>query len=145
MKTILNLLLLTFCLSLFAGCSKTDAPVISVREQRVKYLVGIGNKVWHLNQVYVNTVQQILTTAQMKFTKTYTIDPSAQFAGSFTNSDGYTGTWRLSTDEDLKEIIVNNQTGPVSVDYVITSMTETTLDMYYVASLKLVREVYNAY
>jgi len=145
MKTILNLLLITFCLILFVGCSKTDAPVITVRDQRVKYLVGIGNKVWHLNQVYVNTVQQTLTTAQMKFTKTYTIDPTDQYSGTFTNSDGYTGTWRLSTDADLRELIVNNQVSPVPVDYVITSMTETALDMYYIANFKLVREVYNAY
>ena len=145
MKTTLTLLTLTFAFILFTGCSKTDAPVISQQQQDVNYLVGIGNKVWRLKQVFVQTVPQTLTDAQMKYTKTYTLDPSSSFSGSFTNSDGFNGTWKLNTSRELKETIINNPAGSVQVLYDVNGITDSKLDIQYTLNLKTVREVYYAY
>ena len=145
MKTILSFFTLTCCFILFTGCSKTDAPVISQKQQDVNYLVGIGNKVWRLKQVFVQTVPQTLTDAQMKYTKTYTLDPSSPFSGNFTNSDGYNGSWKINDSRELKETILNNPAGSVQVLYDINNLTDSKLDIQYTQNLKTVREVYYAY
>ncbi len=144
MKSILTLLTLTFFFIL-TGCSKTDAPVISQQQQDVNYLVGIGNKVWHLKQVYIQTVPQTLTDAQMKYTKTYTLDPTSPFAGSFTDSDGFTGTWKLNASRELKETIINNPAGSIQILWDVNDITDGKLDIQYTQNLKTVRHVYYAY
>ncbi len=145
MKTILTFFFIICCFILFTGCSKTVAPVISQQQQDVNSLVGIGNKVWRLKQIYLTTVPQVLTDAQLKYTKTYTLDPASPFSGSFTNSDGNNGTWKMTTDRVLKETIINNPSGPVKVEYDVNEITETKLDIQSVQNNKLVREVYYAY
>lgn len=145
MKTILTFLTIASCFILFSGCSKTDAPVITQQQQDVNYLVGIGNKVWRLKQVFVQTVPQTLTDAQMKYTKTYTLDPASAFSGTFTNSDGFNGTWKINTSRELKETIMNNPAGSVQVIYDVLNLTDSKLDIQYTMNLKTVREVYYAY
>lgn len=145
MKTVITLFTITICFILFTGCTKSDPTVISQQQQDVNNLVGMGNKVWRLKQVYIQTIPQTLTDAQMKYTKTYTLDPSSSFSGSFTNSDGFSGTWKLNTSRELKEIIMNNPGGSVQLLYDVNEITEFKLDIQYTQNLKTVREVYNAY
>jgi hypothetical protein len=145
MKSIFTFLTLLFVAALFTGCSKTTEAVLSPEDQAVKYLTGDGNRYWHLKKIYVNGIAQALTTSQLQYTKTYTINPSLPYSGSFTNYDGYIGTWKLQGIYTLKETITNNPAGPVPAAYDINLLNETTLDIELTANLKTVREVYNAY
>lgn len=145
MKTVITLFTITICFILFTGCTKSDPPALTQLQQDVNSLVGIGNKVWHLKQIYIQTIPQTLTDAQMKYTKTYTLDPSGANKGSFTDSDGFTGTWKINDSRELKEIIMNNPAGAILKDYEINDITDTKLDIWYLANLKIVREVYYAY
>jgi hypothetical protein len=150
MKTKFTLLTILICTILFVGCSG-EKDVVETREERVaKLLTGVGNKVWKLREVHVNQVQQNLTDYQKSFTKTYTADPANadplnQKKGTFLNSDGNTGTWKISdTGYKLEEIFINNPAGPVGVTYSINAITEVKLDIQYLLNMTLVREVYYA-
>lgn len=146
MKNVLtSICFICFTALLLAGCSKPPKDVITPRDQNVKYLTGDGNRYWHLKSMYVNNLQQTLTDAQMKYTKTYTINPAQAYTGTFVNSDGYTGKWRMITDLQLIETFNNNPGGALIVDYFINEISETVLDIEYTANLKTVREVYHAY
>ena len=145
MKTIFTFLTLLFVATLFTGCSKNTETPLSPEEQAVKYLTGNGNKYWHLKKIYIKNIEQALTTAQQQYTKTYTINPALPYAGSFTNYDGYIGTWKLQGIYTLKETITNNPAGPVPAPYDINLLNETTLDIELTANLTTVREVYYAY
>ncbi len=150
MKARVTLLTILICSILMIGCSKTaDAP--ETREDRVvRLLTGLGNRYWHLKEVYINGVKQTLTDYQLKYTKTYTSDPSNSDplntkTGTFVNSDGYTGKWRLLNNGDsLVETLTNNQTA-IQISYIINSITETTLDVEYILNGKIQREVYYAF
>jgi hypothetical protein len=151
MKTKFTLLTILICSILFVGCSG-DKDVPETREERVvRYLTGVGNKYWHLKEVYVNMVKQNLTDHQQKFTITYTADPSNSDplnakTGTFINSDGLSGKWKLTSDgTELQQTYLNNSGGPVKVVYSINSITESTLDIEYLENMTLVREVYYAY
>lgn len=152
MKKALHHVLLGFVATAFLfGCSKSgDAPALT-REQKVAgYLTGVGNRYWHLKEVYVNGSQQVLTDYQMKYTKTYTIDPTntdpTRPRGTFVNSDGYSGEWKLTGGGDyIYETITNNPVGPVAVSYFINDISESLLDIEYTANYKTTREVYYAY
>ena len=95
--------------------------------------------------IFVNTVEQTLTSDQLKYTKTYSISPAQTLAGTFTNTDGNKGKWALNGPINLIEIIQNNPPGPVQISYIINEITENKLDIEYTASFKTVRELYNAY
>jgi hypothetical protein len=146
MKILITLLTIVFCTILFTGCSKDGDTPLTAEQQSVKYLVGDGNRYWHLSKLYVNSVPQTLTDAQSKYTKTYTIGIGQNISGTFTNSDGYNGTWKLLfANVQLQETINNNQAGPVQVIYDINKISQDTLDIMSTANLKTVREVYYAY
>jgi len=151
MKTKFTLLIILISSILFLGCDGTkDVP--ETREQRVvRYLTGVGNKYWHLKEVYVNQVKQSLTNDQLTYTKTYTSDPSNSDplnakTGTFVNSDKLIGKWKLTSDgTELQETYLNNTGGPVKVPYSINAITDSMLDMEYLVNMTLVREVYYAY
>lgn len=147
MKKLLSLLLIITGAILFTGCSKTTPDVLSPRDQAVKYLVGDGNKLWHLKEVYVNGNQQTLTDAQMKYTLTYTINPAVAYSGTFTDSDGYKGTWKMNSETSLREQITNNPSGSAIVENFINEINDTRLDVevYNNAILLVIRKVYYAY
>lgn len=145
MKTVISLFTITICFFLFTGCTKSDPPALTQQQQDVNNLVGMGNKVWRLKQVFIQAIPQTLTDAQMKYTKTYTLDPSSLFSGSFTDSDGFSGTWKLNPSRELKETIMNNPSGSIQILYDVNDVTESKLDIEYTQNLKTVREVYNAY
>lgn len=150
MKNILSFFTLLFIVILLNGCSKTTNVVETPEAKIARLLTGEGNRFWHLNKVYVNTVPQTLTDAQMKYTKTYTADPSNADPsnpkkGTFVNSDGYAGKWTLLNTTQLYETYTNNPSGPVAVTYIINEITANTLDIEYTANMKTVREVYYGY
>lgn len=147
MKKVLSFLLILTGAILFTGCSKSAPDVLNSRDQNVKYLVGDGNRLWHLKQVYVNGIQQTLTDAQMKFTLTYTINPVVAYSGTFTDSDGYKGTWKLINDFQLYEVVTNNPSGNASSTVIINEIDETKLDIESTNNsiLTTVRKVYYAY
>lgn len=136
---------------IFWGCSKTADTVETKDEMVVRLLTGGGNKVWRLSGLFVNDIAQTLTDAQTKFTKTYradptNADPANSKTGTFTNSDGYIGTWKLINGAaQLYEKFTNNPVGPVAVPYIINSITDSKLDIEYTQNFKSVREVYNGY
>jgi len=147
MKKVLSLLLIITGAILFTGCSKSIPDVLSPRDQSMKYLVGDGNKLWHLKQVYVNGIQQTLTDAQMKYTLTYTINPAVAYSGTFTDSDGYKGNWKLINDSELYEVVTNNPSGNAASTVIINDINETKLDIESTNNsiLTTVRKVYYAY
>lgn len=135
---------------LLTGCTKSSEVPETREEKVVGYLTGAGNKYWHLKEVYVNAVKQVLTDAQLRFTKTYTIDPTntdpTRPRGSFVNSDGYNGTWKLiGGGETLYETFLNNPAGPVAITFIINDVSSDKLDIEYTLNMKTQREVYYAY
>lgn len=146
-STLISTLLI---ISLFFGCSK-DTGVIETQEERVaRLLTGVGNKVWRLKEVYSMNVKQTLTDYQSKYTKTYTaspanLDPNNPKTGTFSNSDGYTGTWKLTDSAGKVAEALTSGTTVISVSYSINSLTEVMMDVEYTSNNKLQREVYYAY
>ncbi len=138
-KNFLSGLVFLAC-SVFIGCTKSPDPLTPL-QQASQNLVGNGKKTWHLQELYINTVSQILTPQQKAFSKVYVLNAGSENSGIVTTSEGKTGTWRIPTEEDLKEIF-DYPTGPISIDYVITEMSVNRMDIYYLANLKLTREVY---
>lgn len=136
---------------LITGCTKSSEVIETREEKVVRLLTGTGNKYWHLKEVYVNSVKQTLTDAQLKFTKTYTIDPTntdpLRYRGFFVNSDGFNGTWKLIGSGDaLYETITNNPAGPIVIPYLsFNELTADRMDVEYTLNMKTQREVYYAY
>lgn len=135
---------------LFVGCSK-DSGTTETPETRVaRLLTNNGNKVWHLNKVYENTIEVTLTDMQKQYTKTFTadpgnIDPLSAKKGTFTDGSGNTGEWTLLNASQIYVKIANNPAGPVAITYVINVISDTVLDIEYTANMKTVREVYYGY
>lgn len=153
MKIRLTTLALLVCIFLLGGCTKTSEIVETREEKVIRLLTGTGNKYWHLKEIYVNGVKQTLTDAQLKFTKTYTIDPTntdiIRYRGFFVNSDGYNGTWKLIGSGDaLYETITNNPAGPIVIPYLsFNELSTDKMDVEYTNNMvmKTQREVYYAY
>lgn len=153
MKIRLTFLTILTGIFLITGCTKSSEVVETREEKVVRLLTGTGNKYWHLKEVYVNGVKQTLTDAQLKFTKTYTIDPTntdpLRYRGFFVNSDGFNGTWKLIGSGDaLYETISNNPAGPIVIPYLsFNELTADKMDVEYTNNvvMKTQREVYYAY
>lgn len=146
MKNVLNhIMIMCFAAILLSGCSKPGPEIMTPRDQNVKFLTGDGNRYWRLKAIYVNNLQVVLSDAQMRFSKTYTVNPAQAYTGTFVNSDGYTGKWRMLTDLQLNEVLTNNPPGGIIIDYYINEISATLLDMEYTSNLKTVREVYYAF
>ncbi|MES2005683.1 MAG: hypothetical protein V4450_14285 [Bacteroidota bacterium] len=153
MKASVTILSLLICSILFTGCSKTN-DVPETREAKVvRLLTSLGNRYWHLKEVYVNGVKQSLTDSQIKFTMTFTSDPSNSDPsnpkiGTFTDSDGFAGSWRLKdTGGEIELKYTNNPAGPLALTYTINAISETLFDIEYTNNqlLKSERKVFYAY
>ena len=138
------LTILIFAL-LLTGCSKTNDVVETPEAKLVRLLTGVGNKYWHLNKIFINTVPQALTSAQLAFTKTYTINPEIENSGIFSNSDGISGKWKISSAIAFYESFVTGGGVGIQLDYTVIDISETVLDIQYKSNNKLVEEVYYAY
>lgn len=144
MKKLTLLTILTAAI-LLSGCSKKE-EVVANNVRVARLLSGLGNRYWHIKEIYINNTAQTLTDYQKSFTKTYTIDPSTMASGTFTNSDNLSGTWALNAEgTKWDELFISNGGVAIPLVYVINSISETMLDAYYVANGKIVREVYYAY
>jgi hypothetical protein len=139
---LLNLLLLA---AMFSGCEKNpDTPALTKEEQVAQLLSGGGNRVWRLRGSKENNIEVALTTAQLSYTKTYTLVYPKTTQGGFSSSDGENGDWTMKGSSALQEIFA--QTGGfANRDYTILSITENMLSMYYVANNKKIEELYRAY
>lgn len=129
------------------ACSKKEEP-LSLKERNMQYLVGMGNRYWRLKEVYLNGVKMPLTSAQLTYYKTYTIslrptDP--ENSGTFTDADGFRGSWILDEPTLLKETIENAPGGPVPLIITIKDIGPGTLDEEYTFNGQLNRMVFFAY
>lgn len=143
--------LIIFCIlactaTLFTSCGKDTS--ISAEEQATQYITGTGNRYWHIRDIYINGVKVVLTNNQLQYTKTYTRKPfSDDYSGTFTDSDGMAGTWRLDGTTQLIETITNSQTGSVTITNTINKLSYSEIDMTYTDAVSgdKVRMVYFGY
>lgn len=128
------------------GCTKdeiTGEPPIPIPDH-VRNLVGMGNRVWRLLQIYQNGIPITLTSSQLKYTKTYTIDPAGGSMGRFTDYDGYSGTWKYTEVDKLEEKMIVTS-GSLTLQYTVLKIKKDTLDVSYLAGPNnsiTVREVF---
>ncbi len=135
-----------FCVFLLASCTKDGGNSIKPVEQLAQYLTGgNGNRVWHIGQVYENRMQQQLTASQMQYTKTYTEIGTQSCMGSFTDSDGYSGKWALTSVTQLVEVITNNAAGDIRTEWLINQLDAHTLDIESTNNGKTTRIVFYAF
>jgi uncharacterized protein (DUF779 family) len=129
------------------SCNKKEIP-LSKEEQVITYLTGVGNRYWKIRELYINTIPQSLTAAQLGYWKVYTLSISTQDAkgGSFTDESGYRGTWTLDkTADKIDERVDNLPSGPVSYLLKILKLGPNDMDVEYTANGSTVRTVYYAY
>jgi hypothetical protein len=147
MKAIFPFSAIVICVGLFTSCNKDQVPdpVLTPKDLAVQKLTGMGNRYWHLTDLYINNVQQVLTSAQKKYTKTYTLTPGEDDTGTFTNADGYKGNWDCPDPSLLNETIVTINGQRVRLNYTILELTNNKLDITYVSNNQQIREVYVAF
>src|SRR6478735_978277 len=104
MKTTFTFFTAIFLMVLLVGCSKNPDTMLTKEEQVAKLLSGNGNKLWRLKAVKVNDVPQQLTSAQLMYTKTYTLVGPQTTQGKFTDYDNYYGDWTLKGASAMQEI-----------------------------------------
>ena len=147
MKTTAILLNLFLLAAVLSGCEKNSgAPVFTKEEQVAQLLSGGGNRVWRLRGLKENNIEVALTTAQLKYTKTYTMVAPNTTHGHFADYDGYTGDWNMKGSSAMQEVFAQiSGAGFGNRDYTILSITDNMLSMYYVANNKKIEELYRAY
>jgi len=146
MKTTFTFLTGIFLTVILAGCSKDPDTHLTKEEQVAQFLSGNGNRVWRLKAIKVNDVPQQLTTAQLMYTKTYTMVAPQTTQGKFTDYDNYYGEWTMLGATAMKEIFQQIGGGGYGKrDYTILLINDNTLNMYYVDNNTKVEELYNAF
>jgi hypothetical protein len=93
-------------------------------EQNKLYLTGLGATPtkWLLTSLSSSGTLLPLTSAQKNYSKTYAKN------GTYTDSDGFIGTWELSGTDQLIERYVNFPSGsPAAQSFQIVSITATNL------------------
>ncbi len=145
MKTTTTFLTILICSILFVGCSKSQDDVVPADVKVARLLTGLGNRVWHLKEVYMNNVPQTLSDPQKVYTKTYTVNASKLTTGTYIDSDGQTGTFNVTDANHTEEAFVTGSGVGLIVTYTVNEITETKLDVIFSANGKLERQVYYAY
>jgi hypothetical protein len=141
------ILLSLFSATLLIACVKEEEPPTPMEQTRA-YLVGSGNRFWRLKEVYVNGSKVVLTGSQLNYYKTYTVSLNAndpENTGTFTDADGFRGSWILSDATTLKETIENTPGGPVLLIITIKNIGPNTLDEEYTYNGQTNRMVYFGY
>lgn len=145
---VLNAMLLSLLsITLLLACSEKEVALTPI-EQTKKYLTGSGNRYWRLKEAYVNGTRITLSGSQLTFYKTYTVSLNAtdpENTGTFTDADGFRGSWILSDVTTLKETIDNAPGGPVPLIITIKNIGPNTLDEEYTYNGVTSRMVYFAY
>ncbi len=145
-RRFLLLLILSFA-GIFNSCT-TKEVVISEREKVVNYLTGMGNRYWHIKDIYTNGVKQALTPAQLSFYKTYTIKYGTglvENTGVWTDGNGFIGSWEVIDVKHIHETVQNAPTGPVLIKLTINKIGTYELDVEYTANGQTIRSVYIGY
>ncbi len=145
MKITTTFLTILICSILFVGCSKTSDEVVPADVKVARLLTGLGNRYWHLKEVYVNNVPQTLSDPQKAYTKTYTVNASKPTTGIYIDSDNQTGTFNVTDANHIEEVFVTGGGVGLIVTNTINEITETKLDVIFSANGKLERQVYYAY
>ena len=129
MKLLLNLLafIVVICTT---ACSKTT-PVVTPQMEAVQILTGNGNRIWKLQKIYEGNSPQTLTNSQTTYSKTYYIDNNNPFSGTFTDTDGYRGSWSVSTTLTLSELIYNSPSGAVQNYYAFKNITAKSFEITF--------------
>jgi hypothetical protein len=141
------MLLIGLAVTFSIACSEKEASLTPIEQTR-RYLVGSGNRFWRLKEAYVNGTKVVLSGAQLNYHKTYTVslnptDP--ENTGTFSDADGFRGSWILSDATTLKETIDNAPGGPVLLIVTIKNIGPNTLDEEYTYNGQTDRKVYFAY
>lgn len=124
MKRIFTLLL---ALSL-AGCSKNDTSPL---ENQQINLIGLSanatNSIkWKLSALSIAGVSQRLTSSQSSYQKQYSSD------GTFSDSDGLTGTWSIPVTDSLVENYTNFSSNvSVRQGYLINALSNSQMILTY--------------
>jgi hypothetical protein len=107
---------------LFASCTKEET--LSPLEQNKIYLTGLGETPtkWLLTSLTSSVTVLPLTFAQKNYSKTYSKN------GSYADSDGFQGTWDMSSPSQLTVRYVNFPSGtPATQSFQIVSLSATSL------------------
>jgi len=106
------------------SCKKENSNTLSTKE--VEFILNHGlNKTWILDKMYINGDSIILTPGLANYKKTYKINYN------WLDSDGYLGSYSLSSPKVMTEITTNLRTGSKTIIYNIKSCTTTELDVEY--------------
>lgn len=111
-----------FASIVFTGCAKEEA--LSPLEQNKIYLTGLGSTPikWLLKSLTSSVTVLPLTFAQKNYSKTYSKN------GSYADSDGFQGTWDMSSPSQLTVRYVNFPSGtPATQSFQIVSLSATSL------------------
>ena len=101
-------LVILFFVLLLTGCTKTDTLLVDELVFYKNLLAGSGTgsnfqKVWKLDSLIVNGSGTPLTTAQLKYYKTFDWD------GIYLDFDGYEGKWDMTSTTSLEIEITNSR------------------------------------
>lgn len=141
-----TLLTILICIILFTGCSKPGEEVVANNVKVSRLLTGLGNRYWHLKEIYIDNVMQTLTDYQKTYTKTYTINATTLSSGTFRNSDNLDGIWTMDANGTAwQEDFTTSGGVKIKLTYTIKSISETMIDASYPSNGKNVREVYYAF
>ena len=126
----ISIILLSILTISFQACKKDTDPIAEINNK-----LSSGNtKIWKLNKLFINGSQQTLTPGQLAFSKTY------NKSGNWSDSDGYSGTFKVETIKLLKETTTVGGTSTIS--YKINSITDNQLDVEYTFGQETYRFVY---
>lgn len=114
------LIFLTISASLFfLSCVKQELLIVST-------LSNNSSRTWELDGFLKNDNYQFLTPGQSIYTKTYKKD------NTWEDSDGYKGTYSLTTGKQLQEVTKNASGGGLlTIDYTIVKITSESLTVEY--------------
>jgi hypothetical protein len=115
--------------TVFFSCAKE--AITSDADFQKNLLSGTGNfqntsHTWRLDSLVIGTTPQKLTAIQKQYTKTFTR------AGSYTDSDGYAGTWAITTAKKLDVATtsaVTNVTTKTSYDITVLNAAQLQLKL----------------
>jgi hypothetical protein len=133
MRTAFLLLGFVFLLS---SCKKASGDTPTVNTVR-STLNNDLSKTWTLSKLFVNGTQMTLTPGQARYTKTYKVD------NTWLDSDGYLGTYNLSSTQAMSETTSNAPGGTQTINYTIKACTTTLLDLEYTLGSTTYRLVFS--
>lgn len=136
MKKLQSVFFFVAILLISFSCNKQEVSAgDSVDSVKTRLNNGLS-KTWQLTKMYSNGVEQTLTAGQSRYTKTFKYD------NTWFDSDGYIGTYTISSLSALQEITTNASGGNRTINYTIKSSTVVGLDVEYTLGSTTYRLVY---